>query len=231
MFHKREASRGFTVIELILAMAFFSFILVFIVTTITQILGTYNKGLTVKAINQSGRSIAGEIQRSLRDTSPELVNLSRVGQGRLCTGSYSYVWSNNNTATVPSTTITNRYSDGTEVLFARIYDRGNQICNSVGSILPATIGTPPVNVKGGATELLSDRLRVRSLQISQSAAPNEGMYTVRFVVTSDDPAAIRAIPANQGSLTDSDFVCAVTDRITDQFCAANLFVTYAYAKN
>ena len=56
--------RGFTLIELMLAMTFISVLLLAIAMTIIQIGNIYNKGTTVKEINQAARAIADDVSRS-----------------------------------------------------------------------------------------------------------------------------------------------------------------------
>lgn len=83
---------GFTIIELTLAMAFLAFVMIFSATVIMQMTNTYMKGLTVKQINQAGRSISDDLSRSLQSAVAEEVNTSLVEGGLLCVGSSAYVW-------------------------------------------------------------------------------------------------------------------------------------------
>ena len=80
---------GFTLIELVLAMAFISALLLAIALTIIQIGTTYNRGMTLKEVNQTARSISDELTRNL--TSSEAFTLSSKyistpTGGRLCLG-------------------------------------------------------------------------------------------------------------------------------------------------
>lgn len=54
---------GFTLIELMLAMAFVSVLLLAIATIAIQAGKLYNRGLTLKSINQSGREIGDILRR------------------------------------------------------------------------------------------------------------------------------------------------------------------------
>lgn len=60
---QNNKQQGFTLIELMLAMAFFSSILLLATLLIMQTLNIYNKGITVKQINQVGRTLTEEIIR------------------------------------------------------------------------------------------------------------------------------------------------------------------------
>src|SRR5450759_2265716 len=94
--------RGFTLVELMLAMAFVSALLLAIAMTVIQIGNIYNRGITYKNVNQVGSSLVSELQRSIASNAPFDVSINGVGEGehyinkgwggRLCTGQYSYIW-------------------------------------------------------------------------------------------------------------------------------------------
>ena len=100
MNHAHNKQRGFTIIELTLAMTFISFLLLGIALTIIQIGAIYNKGTTSKEINQASRTINAELERDISAASSlalatDYVITPSVGTpagGRLCLGSYSYIW-------------------------------------------------------------------------------------------------------------------------------------------
>jgi len=112
---------GFTLIELMLAMAFLSFMLIFIVLALIQYMATYNKGVVYKEINQAGRTIFEDVTRSLRVSS---ANVRSMDEGRLCVGGQAYVW---NTAATD-----NRYADTTAVIsgIIRVPDSTGSLCSS-----------------------------------------------------------------------------------------------------
>ena len=65
MSHNRHVQRGFTIIELMLAMTFVSFLLMAIAMVTVQVGKTYNRGLTLKTVNQSGRDITDSIRSDI----------------------------------------------------------------------------------------------------------------------------------------------------------------------
>lgn len=108
MSHKAR-QKGFTIVELMLAMAFLAFMLVFVFTATTQIMRAYNKGLTIKQINQTGRSLVDDIQRTAANASKDSLKIANAN-GRLCVGGVTYVWnklgaSANVVSTTPVTVI------------------------------------------------------------------------------------------------------------------------------
>lgn len=62
----KSAAKGFTLVELLLAMAFFSFILLFITTGFIVINRAYNKGITVKLVQDEGRQAMNRLTREIR---------------------------------------------------------------------------------------------------------------------------------------------------------------------
>src|SRR5690606_11522464 len=94
-----------------------------------HIMNTYTKGLTIKELNQSGRTITEDIQRTISTSVPFDVTPAKTGApndpigsryvvqpggGRLCTGTYTYAWNYGNTKEISGATETpvyNTYSD------------------------------------------------------------------------------------------------------------------------
>lgn len=110
----RTSKRGFTILELALAMAFISFLLLLIGVTTSQLAGLYQRGLTLANVNEQGRSLVDEFTRgitasvyedeAIKDTSDfyfERVadlggEVNASGEvplfGAFCTGTYTYLW-------------------------------------------------------------------------------------------------------------------------------------------
>lgn len=90
-----QRQSGFTLIELMLAMTFIAILLLAIAMTVIQIGSIYNKGLSMKELSQSSRVIADDLDRTAAQA--KSLNLTtdyatETGGGRLCFGSYSYIW-------------------------------------------------------------------------------------------------------------------------------------------
>ncbi len=85
--------RGFTIIELMLAMAFLTFVLLFVSLSMVQMLRGYDKGVTIKQINQAGRTLTEDLARSVRTaSSTQEVITDKVDLGVICVGNIAYVW-------------------------------------------------------------------------------------------------------------------------------------------
>ncbi len=97
---------GFTLIELMLSMTFVSVLLLTIALTIIQMSTTYNRGMTMKEVNQTARDISDDLRRTVGGSSVFEVAANgnntnsyvvakrgdKAVGGRLCTGTYSYIW-------------------------------------------------------------------------------------------------------------------------------------------
>ena len=100
--HQRRANSGFTLVELMLAMAFVSVLLLSVAMVAVQAGKIYNRGTVMKTVNQSGRTISDVIRRDfLQSSATKIVNSANpvilvresgsVRSGRVCLGQYSYV--------------------------------------------------------------------------------------------------------------------------------------------
>lgn len=106
-----NSNPGFTLIELMLAMTFVSVLLITIALTIIQMGTIYNRGMTLKEVNQASRDIADDFRRSVAsspsfsvpettistaDTTDYVIianpDRTTIYGGRLCMGNYSYIW-------------------------------------------------------------------------------------------------------------------------------------------
>lgn len=116
--NNKQDQKGFTLIELMLAVGFVGGLLVLIALIVMQIMGLYNKGLTLKEVDEVSRVVVRDMQQSIssadafkleyvdsttRKPRPattlrqaiengELDYYSNDAGGRLCTGVYSYMW-------------------------------------------------------------------------------------------------------------------------------------------
>ena len=116
--NKTHHQKGFTLVELMLAVGFVGGLLVLIALIIMQIMGLYNKGLTLKGVDEVSRVVVRDMQQSISSADAfrleyidsttsqsrtaatfsdaikngEMDYYSNDAGGRLCTGVYSYAW-------------------------------------------------------------------------------------------------------------------------------------------
>jgi hypothetical protein len=156
MIRTKKNRKGFTIIELMLAMGFLSALLVVIALLIVQITGIYQKGLSLRAISSEGKQLIDEFSRvvggspitdvSLKSGAPEVKGnllilgdyfVSRNGadnngarvqhNGTFCTGSYSYIW--NTQYSYSGGLGTKMTINGETFKLARVSDSTKDICS------------------------------------------------------------------------------------------------------
>lgn len=229
-----DKRRGFTLIELMLAMTFISILLVAIAMTTIQISNIYNKGITLREVNQAGRAVSEELQRSIassvpfdvtpkKDDSPATATskyVVRPGGGRLCLGNYTYAWNYGKSLTAsPSVPPFNKYTDGSLLRFVKVSDPSGALCAS-----PATS-----IIRANATEMLSsgDRdLVVHSFDIVETSNDpdvSQAVYAVSLLIGTND----------REQLTANDASCKPPSaEVGDEnYCSVNQFDIIARAGN
>lgn len=234
MNRKINHQSGFTLIELMLAMTFISLLLMAIAFTTIRMSNIYSKGVTLKSVNEAGRSLGATLQRDVAgsvmfDVKPSLDPSSRYVVtpygGRLCMGEISYVWNYGAAITEGENTIVYDDAQMTPVRLARVIDRSAQVCTDrTAKIDPLT-----------ATELLvsSDKLdlALHTFEITTSPAATDSLtgqalYSVSFTIGTNDQAALS---------WDDSVTCAApnaADRDSNwEFCAVNVFNIVARAGN
>lgn len=222
----RAKTNGFTLIELTLAMAFISMLMLAVAMTTIQVSNIYTKGVTLRELNQVGRQITTQVQQDINSSQPFVVDpnadatqyVSSTSGGRLCLGQYTYVWTYGKSLP-PANGATNTYKDGTAVRFARVNDPSSTLCASP---------LPDVD-KTQATELLTggDRdLAVQAFSISRkddASAPNAALYTVKLTLGTNDQQEIDTNNASCKPPTEGDGM--------QDYCAVNEFTIVAAAGN
>lgn len=231
-----DNTRGFTLIELMLAMTFIAILLVAIAMTTIQISNIYNKGITLREVNQAGRALSDEFQRNIAsavpfDVTPKIDDspatatskyVVRDGGGRLCLGAYTYVWNYGKTIAGGSgapVVFINKYTNGSTVRFAKVKDSGGALCTD------PTVAVP----FDDSTELLSrgDRdLAVHALKITKTAGDDgigQAIYAISFTLGTND----------RKQLTANDASCRPpSENIGDEdYCSVNQFDVIARAGN
>lgn len=229
-------TKGFTLIELMLSMTFIAILLIAIAMTTIQISNIYNKGITLREVNQAGRAISDELQRSIasstpfdatpkKDDSPATATskyVVRDGGGRLCLGSYTYAWNYGKAIAggpgAPAIFNTFDNHSGT-VRFVKVPDASGALC--------ATPATPIPHAN--ATDMLAsgDRdLVLHSFELTQTASEpttNQSIYAITMLIGTND----------RQQLTSNDASCKPpSGGVGDEdYCSVNQFSIIARAGN
>lgn len=198
-----DKQKGFTLIELMLAMTFISFLLLAIAMTVIQVGAIYGKGMTLKEVNQSGREISTDIRRNV--ASKDAINLAtdyvevtnnglKTG-GRLCLGSTSFLW-NYGEALQTSNSALITHANGDTIRMAKVSDPNKKYCarDANGRLL----STIPAAERSLVSELLrpGDRtlelyqLSIISENAASDTATGQRLYTISFTLGSGKYTAL-----------------------------------------
>lgn len=222
-------------------MAFIAMLLLGIALLTIQISTIYNKGLTVRAVNESGQLIASDIQRTLNTSRPQevlLVNVidpvTKQGGGRLCANNVVYAWNYAGASLINGTGLNsfNRYTNAPspttnpDVRIRMVRFIGDSTyCTPIPpansyKLLPekATLGTLNELLKAG-----DNTLAIQSFDIDKDGSGNVGeavkddstqrLYHVSFVLGTNETGA----PINDNG-------CEIPETVVDDtYCAVNKF--------
>lgn len=104
---KNTNKRAFTLVELMLAVAFLGTLLLSIAMLTMQLINIYTKGATMRAVNSTGSAIMRDIRTTITSSESLPANLDMNRDeyfyrdnskatdsryGAFCTGSYTYIW-------------------------------------------------------------------------------------------------------------------------------------------
>lgn len=227
--NQRYKQKGFTMVELMLAMAFVAILLILIAVSIIYISRIYNKGVTIKEVNQVGRTVADDFTRSISESMPFTGsdNVKIEGdRGYFCTGRYTYVW---NTGRILSGSH-NRYlyedlpaSDSQSVIrLARFNDTEGLICRyGIGD------DQAPKLLKSKSVELLAsgDRdLAVQDFNITQVASDTpsgQALYLLEYTIGTNDPKTLST--DRNSCIAPGDIDKNTADSTDSNYCAVNSF--------
>lgn len=197
--NQKNNHNGFTMVELLLSMAFISLLLVAIAMLVIQIGNIYSRGVTMKEVNQAGRAITSDLQSSIAQSprfnpvpAPDGDNYvvqkvsGKVVGARLCLGTYSYIWNNGEAISAVPSTVLNKYKYPAEmdvIRFIKVDDSDSTYCKETGGVYPAI-------EKDSARELLNvgeNDLSIYRFNISSSDKLNDNkigqrLYNIDFTL-------------------------------------------------
>lgn len=174
-------------------MTFISVLLLAIATTVIQIGNIYNKGLTLKDVNQAGRSISYELQKSIAQTLPfSVVNpgskyIISVWGGRLCTGQYSYIW--NYGSAIPGNANRNKYVTSTnEIRFVKVIDTSSNYCTNTSLAIDFTKSVELLSA--GEHNLAMHSFSIISNDAVSDPKTGQRLYNIKFTIGTNNQAAL-----------------------------------------
>lgn len=207
-----DKQRGFTITEMMLAMAFLTFMLIFLMTAVVQVMRLYNKGLAIRQINQAGRQFSDDFTRTARYGSTAVYN---AGLKRICVNGVTYAWNLDDPTTPAAITDPNRNKYATAqsepISMVRVADGGGVLC-----------GGGDIN-KAAATEVISTDVNVKSVAF---ATREVGKIVDLSVVFSTGGANA---PVTLATGPPPTFRCATGS--DGAFCAFGEFNATVYTRN
>lgn len=222
---KRNNEAGFTMVELTLSMAFIALLLLAIAILTLQISSIYNKGFTMRAVNESGQLIVSDIQRTLSGSRPTDVDTaSDTTGGRLCANNVVYAWNY-------AGSLTNGFNDfsgdpNREVRMLRFLGDNNYCVKNdddTYDAIPANSGTLTELLKAGDNTLAIHSFTVApdptdstKYGTAVTGDDTQRMYDVAFVIGTSEQSVIQGLINGNG--------CSVPEnRTEDEYCAVNEF--------
>lgn len=223
-------NRGFTIIELLLAMSFLATLMLAVAMTIVRVGEIYNKGLTVKEVNIAGRSLSSELKKSIGESQPiELAPsaskyIQQTWGGRLCLGRYSYIWNYGITlsdATANSSNSNVYSSSSDKIRFVKVADGGGMYCTDSSKNIDPT-GAVELLPAGDRNIALHNFSITNQLSASDSRS-SQNLYYISYIIGTNDQAAIASTGAT--CKTPDDIEADLT------YCSINEFNIVARSSN
>lgn len=214
----KPSQKGFTIVELTLAMAFIAMLLLAIALLTSQIGTIYNKGLTLKAVNDAGTFISRDIQQTLNTAaSSQVMYVSGDGSGgRLCANNMVYAW-NYGDRISGSYGFYGRNRIGTTTKDVRLvrFIGGSTYCTPMAGVypyIPTDTSARLVHLlQGGDVELvLHPNLTVSEAEVVGD--DQQKIYSISFILGTKDMPGIGA-----------NGCVAPTSKVDDVYCAVNQF--------
>lgn len=223
-----HARKGFTIIELTLAMTFVSILLLSIAVTVIQISGSYNRGLLTKDINETARGVASDLQRTIAASMPFEVSgtgtqfIDSSWGGRLCTGDYTYAWNYGSTLAATNPLDKNTYTGGSELMrFARVEDPSGVYCANPSTMIDKSVSTELLTASDH--DLAMQDFSITSTTTAKDDATGKRLYYIQMYLGTNDRPTINtdSISCKQPGTVGAD----------PQYCSIQKFSIVVSASN
>lgn len=226
----RLETKGFTIVELMLAMSFVSMLLLAIAMTTIQISQIYTRGITLREVNQAARTVVDDMQRTVGESvyAPIVEGVNYVkatdgSGGRLCLGAYTYVWNTGAGLLNSNTTNMYKYDDGALVRFSRVEDIGAKLCGVNANSRVVGRGLATDMLSGGERELVLHAMNVSSEAAAIDERRSQGMYAISIVIGTNGGDEL---------ITSGDGACkAPLQSDNEDYCSVNKFDIIVRAGN
>lgn len=197
--------------------------------TTIQVSNIYNRGLTLREVNQAGRTISEELQRSIASSTPFDVGISSPTTkyivrpndgGRLCIGQYTYAW-NFGTAlrTGGGGVPFNTYPDNTPIRFVKVNDPSGALCTDPTLDIPRLDTTDLLTA--GDRDLVMHKFTIA--KTADDTTMGASLYAISMTIGTND----------QAELVTGDTSCRppAESQGNENYCSVNQFDIIARAGN
>lgn len=184
--------KAFTAVELIIALAFISSLLLVIALTVLQMSNLYNRGLTIKAVSQAGTTVSDNLKDSIQAAMPFSVAtdsqmyIRNDDGGRLCLNNYSYIWNYGKSLNSKIDT-PNKYTpeSSNKIRLVKVRDPGGTYCVSPSSPVSTTdaidlLASGDRNLAVHSFSIISESTAYDKLTLSR-------LYTINLRIGTNNP--------------------------------------------
>ncbi len=195
--------KGFTLIELMLAMAFLSVLLLAIALTVIQIGKIYNRGITLTEVDQAARSISDELTRGVSSSQAFTLSTNYVttsAGGRLCLGQYSYIWNYGKALQSGDQNLVGYDSPAgkSPIHFIKLPDAAGLYCAKTNgvptykNIRVADTNAPIELLQAGDRTLAIHQFSITSGTNAQDPVTGQQLYSLSFTLGTSEVTALNA---------------------------------------
>ncbi|MDQ2973688.1 MAG: prepilin-type N-terminal cleavage/methylation domain-containing protein [bacterium] len=198
----KRFSKGFTIIELMIATVIFSLLLLICLNALVQISRAYYKGISSSKAQEAARSIADELSQSIQLSSDRI--MSTIGpagpqvtagddaSGILCVGYRSYTYAIdrqavNNTSAVPV---------DKEIRNVMVRRDLNTCCDQSNANAYKVDLTNPIS--GSDKSMVGENMRLSRLRVAPVAGTDGRLWEIQVAIVYGDTDLIDVDPSNSG---------------------------------
>lgn len=209
---RRLNKKGYTLIELMISISFFSLLLLMIIYGFVQINRSYTRGIVIKTIQESSRDVIEDISNTIRTStnvsfiSPSYPTVGQSTRYRLCLDGVRYAWNQQNESKTTLEVSDERYITNETFSMVRMFDNGSCTDNID---------------KRYAEEVLDNRAMIQHFEVKPVAGTNNSYRLVLTVSTKGTADLLKTYGVNA--------TCDV--KVGDQFCDVAKFNTVVTSRN
>lgn len=182
--------KGFTLVELNLAMVFVALLLLGVAATTIHISKLYHRGVTIKSVNQVGREVVGQLRDDIAQAQTDGVNTSEIANGRLCLGGATYLLNSAEKLASGSSDVIRPTPPSEPIALVKISnDPNSEWCkrDTSGAFVKSSVIDSALFTSGDATELLRQDefmpLAIHDLKLEQMNATVEGSSQMLYALS------------------------------------------------